>query len=178
MIHKILLIGPQGSGKSTQAKLLGEFLKIPVISTGEIFRKLSEENFGFGQAVRTILDEGRLIDDQTTCKIVKKRLSQPDCRQGFIIDGYPRTIEQVKLFDPEFNLVIYLDVLEEEVIKRLMERGRTDDTLELIKRRLDLYYEQTQPLLDYYKNQGILKEVHGMGSIKEVQNEIRKDFSK
>lgn len=171
---KILLIGPQGSGKSTQAKLLSEFLKMPLISTGNIYRGIASTD----EIIKKILNEGGLVDDQTTSRIVKDRLSQPDCRQGFIIDGYPRTIEQVKLFDPEFNLVIYLDVLEEEVIKRLMERGRTDDTLELIKRRLELYYEQTQPLLDYYKNQGILKEVHGMGSIKEVQNEIRKHFSK
>ncbi len=171
---KILFVGPQGSGKSTQAKLLSNFLKIPVISTGDIFREMASAN----EWIRKILDEGRLVDDKTTAEIVKERLKEPDCDSGFIMDGYPRTIEQVKLFEPEFNLVICLDVPKDKVIKRLMERGRTDDTLELIKRRLELYYEQTQPLLDYYKNQGILKEVHGMGSIKEVQNEIRKDFSK
>lgn len=175
---KILLIGPQGSGKSTQAKLLAKHLNILVISTGEIFRKLSQENFGFGQIIRTILDEGRLVDDKITYKIVKERLSQPDYQQGFIVDGYPRTLEQMKLFDPEFDTVIYLDVPEKEVIKRLMGRGRKDDTPESIKMRLDLYYKQTEPLLSYYRNLGILKEIDGTGSVEKIQDEIRKHFEK
>lgn len=176
MIHKILLIGPQGSGKSTQAKLLGEYLKLPVISTGEIFRQLSQENFGFGRKIKTILEKGRLVDDQTTHKIIKERLSQPDCKRGFVVDGYPRNMEQLRLFDPQFDWVIYLDVPEQEVIRRLMERGRSDDTPESIKRRLDLYYQQTQPLLDYYKKQGILVKVEGVGDIQTVQDEIKKSL--
>lgn len=170
---KILLIGPQGSGKSTQAKLLAEYLKIPVVSTGEIFRKLSQEKIGFGQIIRTILDEGRLVDDQITYKIVKDRLSQPDCKMGFVVDGYPRNIEQLRLFDPQFDRVIYLDVPEQEVIRRLMERGRSDDTQESIKLRLDLYHQQTQPLLDYYKRMGILIEIDGEKAKEEVSKEIR-----
>lgn len=173
-MNKILFIGPQGSGKSTQAKLLAEYWKVPIISTGEIFRKLSEENFGFGQMIRTILHEGRLVDDQTTCKVVKERLSQSDCQQGFVIDGYPRNLEQLKIFDPNFDKAFYLEVSEEEVIRRLMARGREDDTEELIRRRLDLYYKQTQPLLDYYKSKGILVEVDGMGDIQRIQDEIKK----
>lgn len=173
---KILLIGPQGSGKSTQAKLLGDYLKIPVVSTGEMFRKLSLKKVGFGQIIRTILEEGRLVDDQTTYKIVKDRLSQPDCKSGFVVDGYPRNMEQLRFFDPQFDKVIYIDVPEQEVIKRLLERGRSDDVSESIKIRLNLYYQQTQPLLDYYKNQGILVEVPGMGDIQKVQDEIKKSL--
>lgn len=170
---RVLLIGPQGSGKSTQAKLLAEYLKVPVISTGGIFRKLSQEEVGFGQIIRTILDEGRLVDDQTTYKIVKDRLSKPDCKTGFVLDGYPRNMEQLRLFDPQFDRVIYLDVPEQEVIKRLMERGRSDDTPESIKIRLDLYYRQTQPLLDYYKNQGLLIEIDGVGDIFGIQQRMK-----
>lgn len=170
---KILLIGPQGSGKSTQAKLLAEYLKVPVISTGEIFRKLSQEEVGFGQIIRTILDEGRLVDDQTTYKIIKDRLSKSDCRMGFVMDGYPRNMEQLRLFDPQFNQVIYLEVLQEEVIKRLLERGRSDDTTESIKTRLDLYYKQTQPLLDYYKTHNTLTIIDGTGDIGSIQQKIR-----
>lgn len=175
---KILLIGPQGSGKSTQAKLLAEYLVVPTVSTGDIFRKLIQENTDIGRKLKDILNEGRLVDDQTTCEIVQERLSRSDCRQGFVLDGYPRTVEQMKIFDPGFDKVFYLNVPEEEVIKRLMVRMRADDSAELIKTRLGLYYKQTSPLLDYYRSQEELIEIDGIGSVEEVQNEIRKHFKK
>lgn len=172
-IMKILLIGPQGSGKSTQAQLLSEYLNIPVISTGDIFRKLREEDSEEGRKIKQILDSGKLVDDQTTSEIVRKRLSESDCRDGFIIDGYPRTLEQINIFDPGFDKVIYLNVPQKEVLKRLLSRGRADDTEELINKRLELYYEQTLPLLDYYKQKGILVEVDGMDTIEHVQKSLR-----
>ena len=168
-MNRILLIGPQGSGKSTQAKLLAESLNIPLISTGDIYRQLQSVD----EIIRKILNEGRLVDDQTTSRIVKERLSKDDCQMGFIMDGYPRTVEQLKLFDPSFDKVFYLDVSEGEVIKRLMARGRTDDTDELIGRRLDLYYKQTAPLLDYYKKAGILVNIDGKGDVEKVKQDLR-----
>lgn len=173
---KILMIGPQGSGKSTQADLLTKKLNIPKISTGDIFRKIREEDSEEGRRIKQILDAGQLVDDQTTSKIVKERLSRPDCQMGFVLDGYPRNIGQLGLFDPQFNKAIYLDVPEQEVISRLAERGRSDDTQQSIKRRLNLYYLQTQPLLDYYKKQGMLVEVNGIGDIQTVQDEIKKSL--
>ena len=170
---KILLIGPQGSGKSTQADLLAQYLNVPKISTGDIFRKLREEDSEEGKRIKQILDSGQLVDDQTTSELVKKRLSEADVQQGFIIDGYPRTVEQLNLFDPQFDKVVYLKVADEEVVKRLLLRGREDDTEELIKTRLDLYNQHTQPILDYYKNQGILVEVDGTGDIQRIQDEIK-----
>ncbi len=169
---KILLIGPQGSGKSTQAKLLSEYLNLPVISTGDIFRKQASVN----EVIKTVLQEGKLVDDQTTCKIVKDRLNEKDCENGFIMDGYPRNIHQKELFDPGFDKVIYLKVPNEELVKRLMVRGREDDTKESIQTRLDLYYEQTQPLLDYFKKLGKLVEVDGLGDIAKIQDEIKKSI--
>lgn len=171
---KILFIGSQGSGKSTQAELLAQSLGVPKITTGDIFRKLSQEDFGFGKIIRTILDEGRLVDDQTTYKIVKDRLSQADCKMGFVMDGYPRNMEQLRLFDPQFDHVVYLNVPKMEVVKRMLSRGRSDDTEESINKRLELYFEQTQPLLDYYRNKGILVEVSGVGDIQKIQDEIKK----
>lgn len=165
---KVLLIGPQGSGKSTQASLLAEYLKIPKISTGDIFREMPE--------VKEILAAGKLVDDEATAGIVRKRLQESDAQNGFILDGYPRNITQKDLFDPGFSSVIYLKVPDLEVTKRMMARGRADDTLESIKTRLGLYYEQTQPLLDYYKDLGLLIEIDGTGSVEEIQDEIKKSI--
>mgnify|MGYP001564362084 CR=1 FL=1 len=171
---KILMIGPQGSGKSTQAKLLAQFLQVPKISTGDIFRKLSKENGEEARSVKDILGQGKLVDDETTAEIVKKRLQQSDTQNGFIFDGYPRNINQVKLFDPGFDKVIYLKTPKEELIRRLVSRSRADDTFEAINTRLDLYFTQTEPLLDYYRQKSSLVEVDGMGDINQIQDEIKK----
>lgn len=171
---KILLIGPQGSGKSTQADLLAQFLSLPKITVGDIFRSIAKEDSEEGKRIRQILEEGKLVDDQTTSEIVKKKLGESIYDSGFIMDGYPRTVEQMQLFDPGFDKVFYLDVPEEEVIKRLMARGREDDTAELVKTRLDLYYKETQPLLDSYQKQGKLSNIEGTGSVDSIQEEIRK----
>lgn len=171
---KILLIGPQGSGKSTQAQILAKRLDLPKISTGDIFRELAKGQSEEGLRIREISSAGHLIDDETTAEIVKAILSKEDCKDGFVLDGYPRNIQQKDLFDPGFDKVFYLRVPDEEVIKRLTARGREDDSPEAIKTRLRLYYEQTVPLLDYYKSQGILVEIEGRGSIFDIENEINK----
>lgn len=173
---KILLIGPQGSGKSTQANLLADFLGVPKISTGDIFRELAQEDSEQGRQMKQVMNGGKLIDDNTTAKIVEQRLQKDDIKNGFILDGYPRNLAQKELFDPGFNQVIYLKAPDEELIKRLSARGREDDTAEAIKKRLELYYQQTEPLLDYYRNQGILTEVDGIGSIEEIQQRIKESL--
>ena len=173
---KILLIGPQGSGKSTQSDLLSQELNLPKISTGDIFRKLSKEDSEVSLKVSKILSEGKLVDDELTAKIVEKRLNEDDCKNGFIMDGYPRNIAQVQIFDPNFDKAIYLKVDNDELIKRLTQRGRSDDTPEGIKTRLDLYFQQTAPLLNFYREKGILKEVDGLGDVNQIQSEIRKNL--
>ncbi|MDP3974219.1 MAG: nucleoside monophosphate kinase [Candidatus Daviesbacteria bacterium] len=171
---RILLIGPQGSGKSTQGKLLSAKLKVPVISTGEIFRKFKEEDSDEGRRIKKIYDRGKLIDNETTVSLVKKRLAKDDCQNGYILDGYPRNMEQIRLFEPNFDKVIYLKISDEESISRLLKRGREDDTRELITERLNIYHEQTDPILDYYQRLGLLSIVDGSGEIGPIFENIRK----
>ena len=171
---KILLIGPQGSGKSTQASLLAQFLGVPKITMGDIFRQIAVSNTEEGQRIKGILDSGQLVDDQTTAGLVETRVYEEDAKNGFVMDGYPRTMEQINIFEPDFDKVIYLKVPRDEVIKRLLQRGRSDDSTELINKRLDLYYQQTESLLDHYQQKGILTEINGQGSVEDIQNEIRK----
>jgi len=174
---KILLIGPQGSGKSTQGKLLAEFLGVPYISTGDIFRQIALQDSEEGRKIKQTIESGRLIDNQTTVALLEKRIKEADCQNGFVLDGYPRNLEQVRLVPTlDFDKVLYINVLEQEVVDRLLKRGRPDDTKEGVKRRLNLYHEQTQPLLDYYKNQEILVEIDGKGDIRKVQDEIKKSL--
>lgn len=170
---KILLIGPQGSGKSTQGKLLAKYLQMPYISTGDIFREIAREN----KRIEQILKAGELVNDTTTIELVKKRLDESDCKNGFILDGYPRNLEQAKKIpDLNFDKVIYINVPDEIVLERLLKRGRADDTEQSIRLRLKLYQSQTQPLLDYYKNQSLLVEIDAKADIQKVQDEIKKSL--
>lgn len=171
---KILLIGSQGSGKSTQASILATQLNLSKIAVGDIYRQLAKEDTDLGRGIKEILDKGQLVDDATTARIVEERLNREDCKNGFVLDGYPRTLEQARLFDPGFDKVFYLKLKQAIAIERLLKRGRADDTKELIEKRLELYYQQTQPLLDYYKDEGILVEIDALGDIKSIQNEIKK----
>lgn len=174
---KILFIGSQGSGKSTQAELLEQFLGIPRISTGDIFRKIIQEDSDEGKRIKQILDSGQLVDDATTAEIVRKRISEETFKNGFIMDGYPRTLEQINIFDPGFDKVLYLKLPDEEAVRRLLVRGREDDTEESIAQRLRLYHEQTDPILGYYGKQGLLIEIDGLGSIEEIQQRIREQLN-
>ncbi|MDO8619351.1 MAG: nucleoside monophosphate kinase [Candidatus Daviesbacteria bacterium] len=171
---KILLVGPQGAGKSTQAKLLADSFHIPAISTGDIFRELATQESTLSEKLKQIMSSGNLVDDETTSKIVKERLAQPDFKNGFVFDGYPRTLKQIEYFDPGFDKVIYLEFADKDARQRLLRRGRADDTPELIDQRLKIYHQLTDPILDYYREQGILLAIDAAGSIDEVWQRVRK----
>lgn len=169
---RVLITGPQGSGKTTQAKLLAEFLDVGMISMGEMMRKRSEIDDELGRKIRQDLAEGKLVDDEVIAKAAKEEVEKS--RNNFVMDGYPRSLHQMELYDPNFDKVVYLEIPDEEIQERLLKRARADDTPELIKERLNIYHNMTKPLLDHYKNQGILKILNGVGSIDEIQGEIRK----
>lgn len=170
---RILVTGPQGSGKTTQGELLARFLKVPLLSSGEEMRLLSEKDSEEGRLVKKALDKGELVDNQIVARMMKKRVAQEDCKDGFVVDGYPRSIDQLELFNPNYTVVFYLAISDKLVFERMLKRGREDDKPEVIRRRLKLYHQRTEPLLKKYQAMEILSRIDGNRSIDEIQNEIR-----
>lgn len=183
MATYVILMGAPGAGKGTQAKLLQEKLGIPQVSTGDLFRENLKNNTELGQLARSYMDNGELVPDEVTVAMVKDRLSRADCEKGAIFDGFPRTVAQAEALDKllaesdgRINIVPFIDVRNEEVIKRLLKRaeleGRADDNEETISTRLSVFREQTAPLLDHYRERGLLVEIDGEQSIEEVHADL------
>jgi adenylate kinase len=179
----VILIGAPGAGKGTQAKLLEEKLGLPHISTGDLFRYNLKNNTELGQLARTYMDRGELVPDEVTVAMVKDRLSRPDCQQGALLDGFPRTRAQAIALDQllaeiggQIDVVphIYVDqeILVERLLKRAQIEGRADDNEETIRTRMRVYEEQTRPLLDYYGQKGLVVRVDGQQSISEVNEDL------
>ncbi|PIP74394.1 MAG: adenylate kinase [Candidatus Levybacteria bacterium CG_4_9_14_3_um_filter_35_16] len=171
---KIILIGIQGAGKSTQGNLLSEKLNIPYLSTGHIFRDLAKEKTSEGRYIKETVNSGYLIPDDNVLKIVSDYLHRSAYENGYILDGFPRTITQAKAFENGIDKVIYLKVSDKEALWRLS--GRTDDrednTLAAIRMRINLFHEFSQPVLNYYKEKGILIEIDGEKSVEEINDGI------
>ncbi|UYO97791.1 adenylate kinase [Microbacterium sp. M28] len=180
---RLLIVGPQGSGKGTQGVRIAESFGIPVISTGDIFRANIKNGTPLGAQVTEILDRGDLVPDELTSEIVRDRLSQDDAANGFLLDGYPRNAAQVAHLEEFLSArgealaaVILLDVPREESIARLQlraaEQGRSDDTAEAIAHRLDIYEHETAPILETYSDRGIVDRIDGVGSLDEITERI------
>ena len=180
---RLLIMGPQGVGKGTQAALLAEHFNIPTISTGDIFRYNIKNKTELGLEAMSYTDKGELVPDSLTNKIVKDRLAKEDCKNGWILDGYPRNAAQVIALDEmlahldtPLDHVVALeaarDVLLERMKKRAAEQGRADDTPEAIAKRLETYEKETAPLLDIYEARGLLVVVNGVGDIDEISGRI------
>ncbi len=174
---RIILFGPPGAGKGTQAKLIQEKYGIPQLSTGEMFRAAIKNETDLGKRVKSIMESGELVPDQTVVDLVAETLIDPKYDNGYILDGFPRTIAQAEAFDRileengnELDTFISLEVEDDELIKRIMARGegRSDDTPEKVKVRLEVYNNETAPVKNYYEQQGKLSIVNGLGSIDEI----------
>lgn len=207
---KIIMLGAPGAGKGTQAKMIADKYKVPHISTGDIFRANIKNGTELGKKAKEFMDKGQLVPDELTVEILLDRVAQEDCKNGYVLDGFPRTIPQADVLDKELtklgdkvDFAINVDVPDENIIRRMSGRRaclkcgatyhiehippkkegicdtcgselvqRDDDKPETVKNRLNVYHEQTQPLIDYYTKKNILKTVDGTKDMQEVFNEI------
>ncbi|MEA5571908.1 adenylate kinase [Calothrix sp. UHCC 0171] len=181
---RLIFLGPPGAGKGTQAKALADHWQIPHISTGDILRQALKEQTTLGVKAQSYMDKGELVPDQLVEEMVEERLKQPDTTSGWILDGFPRTVKQASFLeallqklDQAGERVVNLDVPDDIVVARLLERGRKDDTEEVIRRRLEVYRSETAPLIDYYSSKAQLLIVNGNQSLEEVTAELAKVIS-
>jgi adenylate kinase len=209
---QIVLFGPPGAGKGTQAKFISEEFNVPHISTGDILRENVREGTALGKKAKTFMDKGALVPDEILIDIIKDRLQKPDTRKGFLLDGFPRTLKQAEALDPilddinkKLDAVVNVDVSANELVRRLAGRRtcrscqasyhvksnppkvqgvcdqcggelyqRADDTEAAINHRIEVYKNQTQPLIDYYKKKGLLIDIDGEREIDEVRSDVKK----
>jgi adenylate kinase len=177
---RIVFIGPPGAGKGTQAERIIEMYKLAHLSTGDMLRAARDAKTAVGLKADKFMSSGALVPDDIIIAIIDERLKQPDCRAGYLLDGFPRTIAQAEALDDmlgkkgtPLDVVLELQVPEEELFKRLAGRGRADDSPEVIRQRLVAYRQQTEPLLAYYSERGLLKSIDGLGSVEEIFNRAR-----
>lgn len=175
---RLVVFGRQGAGKGTQCLRLSERYGVPHVSTGDMLRAAVEAGTPFGMKAKAIMDAGELVPDDVMVGIVDERLGQPDAEPGFLLDGFPRTGDQADALDRllgerKLLAALNIEVPEEVVIERMLARGRPDDTEDAIRRRLELYVEQTAPLLDHYRGLGLLVEIDGVGTEDEVAGRLR-----
>jgi adenylate kinase len=175
---RLLIFGPPGAGKGTQAQYISTYFNIPHISTGDLFRENIRNNTTLGIEAKRYSDGGELVPDSVTNAMVKERLAKDDTAGGFLLDGYPRTPDQAEALETflpnetSLDAVINMRVPMEELIERLGKRGRVDDSAETIRRRLVIYHETTEPLAEYYRERGLLLDIQGVGEIDDITKQI------
>lgn len=185
---RMLLLGPPGAGKGTQAQLIVERLGIPQISTGEMLRAAVAAGTDVGKQAKAFMDAGKLVTDEIVIGVARERLDQDDARKGFILDGFPRTVAQAEALDAmlagmgvALERCVAITVAEDELVRRLLERaeieGRSDDNEDSIRIRMAEYREKTEPLVAYYRAKGVLAEVDGLGPVEKIASRVEKALS-
>ncbi len=185
----VLVLGPQGSGKGTQAKRISEERGVPHVSTGDMFRAAVSQQTELGRCVEPILAAGDLVPDDLTIALIRERLTQDDARSGFVLDGFPRNLVQAAALDDmlaeigrSLDMVLFFDlddaVATERMLGRAADEGRADDTPDVIARRLGVYHEQTEPVIDYYRDRGALVRLAADRSIDDVSEQIRRALAR
>ena len=178
-MKRLIFLGPPGAGKGTQAQVLSERFSIPHISTGDILRAAVKEKTPLGQKAQGYMDRGELVPDELILDLIKERLRQPDTAEGWILDGFPRNVSQAEFLDKLLNelsssadTVLNLEVPDEVLVERLLARKRKDDNESTIRRRLEVYHQDTVPVISYYTGRGILKEIDGNIAMEEVTKSL------
>jgi len=186
---RVILMGPPGAGKGTQARVIASHLGVPAISTGDIFRANVSEGTPLGKEAQRYMDAGDYVPDEITNGMVRDRIAEQDAAAGFLLDGYPRTVAQVDELDAmlaeigcSLDAVVVLTVDQDELVARLLKRardeGRTDDTEAVVRHRQDVFHEQTEPLLEVYADRGVLVRVDGMGEVSAVTGRILSELER
>jgi adenylate kinase len=176
---RLILLGAPGAGKGTQAERVVEHFKIAHISTGDILRQEVKDGTPLGEKAKGYMSAGELVPDDLIIQMMEKRLSQDDCKNGFLLDGFPRTVAQAEALDSmlerlgiQLDAVASLKVDDEELVKRLLARGREDDNETTVRNRLEVFHNQTRPVIDYYRQKGLLKEIEGTGDIEKISRDL------
>lgn len=177
---RIIIIGIQGSGKSTQGKLLANELQVPYLSTGDVFRNLSKEDSEEGRFIQEKLRNGILIPDDTVNRIIETYLQKKEFQNGYVLDGFPRTVAQAQFFTQPIDYVLYLKLSDDVAKQRIAKRTdkRDDETADAINRRIRLFHERTEPVIAYYKEKNKLVEIDGEPSITEISEHIKQVIAK
>jgi adenylate kinase len=176
---RVVLLGPPGAGKGTQAQLLAGRLGVPAISTGDMLRAAVAAGSELGRRVESVMASGALVDDALMAEVVRERVAQPDTANGYLLDGYPRTLPQAETLagilqeaGQTLDAVVLVDVPEDELVRRALLRGRGDDKEDVIRERLRVYREKTEPLIGYYRERGLLREIDGNRPVEEVTSRM------
>jgi adenylate kinase len=183
---RVVFLGPPGSGKGTQAKLTSQRLAVPSVSTGDMLRAAVKEGSPLGQKAKAVMESGELVPDNVVMGLIRERVSQPDARKGFLLDGYPRTLAQAESLErllsddgAALDAVVNFVVPEDVLVGRLTHRadGRVDDKIETVRERLRVYHEKTEPLVDFYNGRRLLVTVDGIGDVADVAGRIERALS-